>query len=159
MDSESKNYEFAYVLSPAVAEDAVLAETAKLSALIEEAKGMVRRVETPKKRRLSYPIKKQGTGYFGWITFSAVPAVINGLDKKTKEISEVLRHLVVDHIRTFCLDRYGTERGDGGGADEGLTAHIFHADDTGRDSVLHVKLIKEHIFQKGQPSEIQVWQR
>lgn len=97
MDSEAKkNYEVAYILSPAVKEDEVLNSAAKLSTAIEEAGGMVRRVETPKKRRLAYPIEKQTTGYFAWTTFTAAPAAVAMLDKKVKEIPEVLRHLIVE---------------------------------------------------------------
>ena len=96
MDSEAKNYELAYLLSPAIPEEGVLAEAAKFAALIEEARGMVKRAETPKKRRLAYLVKKQGNGYFGWTTFSMAPAGIAALEKKIKEEKNLLRHLIVE---------------------------------------------------------------
>ena len=96
MDLEAKNYELAYMLSPAVPEESVLAEAARFGTLIEDAHGMVKRAETPKKRRLAYPIKKQANGYFGWTTFSMAPAEITALDKKVKEEKNLLRHLIVE---------------------------------------------------------------
>ena len=96
MDLEAKNYELAYVLSPAIAEENVLAEAARFGTLIEDAHGMVKRTEAPKKRRLAYPIKKQANGYFGWTTFTMAPAGIAGLDKKVKEEKNLLRHLIVE---------------------------------------------------------------
>ncbi len=96
MDSETKNYELAYVLSLAIPEDAVLAASAKLTAAIEEEHGMVKRAETPKKRRLAYAIKKETNGYFGWTTFTMARSGIAALEKKVKENKDLLRHLIVE---------------------------------------------------------------
>ncbi|MEK7541305.1 MAG: 30S ribosomal protein S6 [Patescibacteria group bacterium] len=95
MDSEAKNYELAYLLSPSLTEGETLGIAGKLSAVIEGEKGAIRRVETAKKRRLAYAVKKERNAYFGWTTFAALPAAIASIDKKTKEMS-VLRHLVVE---------------------------------------------------------------
>ena len=96
MDSEAKNYELAYILSTAIPEDGVLAAAGKLTAAIEEARGMVKRAETPKKRRLAYAIKKEQNGYFGWTSFGMAPAGIAALEKKIKEEKNLLRHLIVE---------------------------------------------------------------
>lgn len=96
MDPKAKNYELAYVLSSSIPEDGVLAASGKLTALIEETGAMVRRAETPKKRRLSYEIKKETNGYFGWTTFNAAPAGVAALEKKIKENKDLLRHLIVE---------------------------------------------------------------
>lgn len=109
MDADAKNYELAYLLSPSLAEEDVLGYTGKISSLIEEQKGAIRRVEAPKKRRLAYAVKKEHNAYFGWTTFAALPATIAAINKKTKEMSSVLRHLVVEEeietrrpmLRTF----------------------------------------------------------
>lgn len=110
MDSDAKNYELAYLLSPSLPEEDVLGVAGKISALIEGSSGAIRRVEPPKKRRLAYPVKKERLAYFGWTTFAAAPAMVAGLDKKTKEMTEVLRHLIVEEeietrrpiLRTFA---------------------------------------------------------
>ena len=96
MDSESKNYELAYMLSSSIPDGAVLAASGKLTAAIEEARGMVRRAETPKKRRLAYAIKKETNGYFGWTTFAMARDAVAGLEKKIKENKDVIRHLIVE---------------------------------------------------------------
>jgi len=57
---------------------------------------MVKRAETPKKRRLAYAIKKETNGYFGWMTFTMTPGAVAGLEKKIKENKDLLRHLIVE---------------------------------------------------------------
>ena len=68
----------------------------KISSGIEEAHGMIRHAETPKKRRLSYPVKKEAVAYFGWTTFAIAPASIGQIEKKVKETPQLLRHLIVE---------------------------------------------------------------
>ena len=96
MDSETKNYELAYMLSSSIPEEGVLTASAKLTAAIEEAHGMIKRAETPKKRRLAYTIKKEDNGYFGWTTFTMARDAIGALDKKINENLDLLRHLIVE---------------------------------------------------------------
>ncbi|TSD04854.1 MAG: hypothetical protein Greene071436_41, partial [Parcubacteria group bacterium Greene0714_36] len=68
-----------------------------------------RRVEPPKKRRLAYGVKKEHSAYFGWTTFTALSSAVATIDKKTKDMPQVLRHLVVEEeietrrpiLRTF----------------------------------------------------------
>ena len=96
MDSEAKNYELAYVLPSSIPEGDILTVSGKLTAAIEEGHGMIKRAETPKKRRMAYAIKKEANGYFGWITFSMAPDGVAALEKKIKEHKELLRHLIVE---------------------------------------------------------------
>lgn len=93
----SKNYEFAYLFSSAMAEGEVLTFVDKLSTIINETHGAIRRVEGSKKRKLVYPIKKQKEAYFGWTTFSMAPENVESLKKKLKEEEEgLLRYLLVE---------------------------------------------------------------
>lgn len=109
MDSISKNYELAYLLAPSMTDEEALAEAGKLSMLIETEQGMIRHLETPKKRKLMYAIKKHTMGYFAWTTFSAAADAIARLDKKIKIAPAVLRHMIVEeqietrtpYIRSF----------------------------------------------------------
>ena len=91
-----KNYEFAYLFSSSSTESEVLTLAEKLSTLINEAKGTVKRVEEPKRRKLAYPIKKQKEAYWGWITFSMAPENIKALEKKLKGVNVFLRYLLVE---------------------------------------------------------------
>lgn len=116
MDSDAKNYELAYLLSPSLPEEEVLGYAGKLSAVIEEQQGAIRRVEPPKKRRLAYAVKKERSAYFGWTTFVARPAAVAAIDKKAKEMPQVLRHMIVEEeietrgplLRTFAAGARAT---------------------------------------------------
>ena len=96
MDSDAKNYEVAYILSPILGEQEVLAYTAKLSTLIEESGGTIRCAEQPRKLKLAYEIKKQENAYFAWTTFRMQPERIAEVEKKLKSHSELLRFLIVE---------------------------------------------------------------
>ena len=96
MDSDAKNYEVSYILSPALTEGGILAYAGKLSALIEELGGTIRRVEQPRKQKLSYPIKKEINAYFGWITFRLQPQRIAEFEKRYKGNTETLRFLMLE---------------------------------------------------------------
>lgn len=96
MNSEPKNYEIAYLLSPSLTEEGVLSTAGKLSAAIQEINGTIRKVEEPRKRLLSYAIKKEKQAFFGWTNFSASPSAIEKLIKKLKEESHLLRYLLIE---------------------------------------------------------------
>ena len=96
MDHNQKNYECAYLLSPALPEKDVFDYVGKLTSLIEELKGAVTRAEHPKRRQLGYPVKKEKTAYFGWTIFSAPPESIKMLEKKLKSDETFLRYLIVE---------------------------------------------------------------
>lgn len=107
--SEPKKYELAYLLSPAVAEGDTLNWAGRIAKLIEESKGMVRHQENPRKIRLAYPVKKERSAYFGWITFTAAPDLLSMLEKRMKSAENVIRHMVVEEeeippqpLRTFA---------------------------------------------------------
>lgn len=95
---EQKKYELAYLLSPAIAEEEVLTWSGKIAKIIEDSKGLVRHQEIPKKRRLTYLINKEGTAYFGWVTFSMASDLVASLDKKLKMAENTLRHMIVEEV-------------------------------------------------------------
>lgn len=95
MDSEQKNYELAYLLAPSLNNGEILTSEQKLSALIEQAGGVIRRKEAPKKRNLAYPIKKKTQGYFGWTTFRIASDALADLQKKIKG-ENLLRSMITE---------------------------------------------------------------
>lgn len=107
MASDTKNYEFAYLLSPSLSEEEVLSQAGKLTSLVEESKGMIRKVEEPKKRHLAYPIKKQNSAFFGWTTFSMAKEFAPALEKKLRGQEQILRYMLVEEeeitTRPFML--------------------------------------------------------
>lgn len=96
MNSDSKNYELAYLLSPSIPEGEVLTHVGKLTTLVEENKGLIRHVQEPRKIRLAYAVKKERTAYFGYTTFAVTPVSLPSLEKKIKSGGIVLRHLLVE---------------------------------------------------------------
>ena len=96
MTSEPRNYELAYLLVPSITEGEVLSYSGKISAAIEEEKGVVKRAEEPRKRMLSYPVNKQKNGYFGWTVFSMLPGTVRDLQKKLKTKEFFLRYLITE---------------------------------------------------------------
>ena len=107
MTSDTKNYELAYLLSPSVSQEEVLTQAGKLTSLIEESKGMIRKVEEPRKRVLAYPVKKQTSAFFGWTTFSMAPEFVPGFEKKLRGQERVLRYMLVEEeemeVRPFMF--------------------------------------------------------
>ena len=93
---ESRSYELAYLLSPAIGDENTLAYAQKLSSVIEDHKGVVKHAEQPRKRKLAYPIKKEHSAYFGWTTFQAAPRSMATIDKKIKVQEGLLRHMITE---------------------------------------------------------------
>ncbi len=91
-----KEYEMPYLLSPEIAEDKIDAEIAELKKIIAENSGNTIQAESPEKRRLAYPVKKQSYAYFGVIYFN-IDA--DGLDKIKKSLflnKKILRFLMLN---------------------------------------------------------------
>lgn len=99
MDAGVKNYEAAYLISPEVAEDEVFGEAGKITSFIQEAHGLVGRIEEPKKRKLAYPVKKLQNAYFGWTTFAIAPEKLADIDKKIKAEKNVIRYLIAEEVK------------------------------------------------------------
>lgn len=96
MQSEVKNYELAYLLAPSLSEEEMLSRTHEITALIESQKGVVRHVEVPKKRLLSYPVRKMSHACFGWTTFAVSSAGAVNIGKELNGFAPFLRHLLLE---------------------------------------------------------------
>jgi len=94
--TEPKKYELAYLLSYSVPEEEILTWTKKLTALVEESHGLIRKADPPKKRQLAYMVNKQKNAYFGWTTFMILPEKIQTLEKKLKTVDNLMRHIIVE---------------------------------------------------------------
>ncbi|KKS38550.1 MAG: 30S ribosomal protein S6 [Candidatus Sungbacteria bacterium RIFCSPLOWO2_12_FULL_41_11] len=96
METEVKNYEIAYLISPNVSEEQIFGVAGKITSLIQDAKGAANKIEEPKKIKLAYSIKKQWSAYFGWTIFSMLPENLEEFKKKLRfEEKSVMRFLVV----------------------------------------------------------------
>lgn len=99
MDSEVKSYEIAYLISPDIAEEEVFGEAGKITGFIQDAHGVVGRIEEPKKRKLAYPIEKRAVAYFGWTTFSVAPEKIAEIERHLAPEKNILRSLIVEEVK------------------------------------------------------------
>ena len=102
METELKHYEIAYLLHPSIDEEEVLSHAGKITALVEETKGMINHAEAPKKRKLMYLINREQNAYFGWTQFLLLPELVAELDKKLKlsDRGSLMRYLIVEQERT-----------------------------------------------------------
>lgn len=109
MDTGAKSYEVAYLISPALPEDEVFGEAGKITAAIQDAHGLVGRIEEPKKRRLAYPIRlarrssngggKLREAYFGWTTFAIAPERLTDIERRLKAEPNVVRYLIAEEVK------------------------------------------------------------
>lgn len=97
METETKNYEIAYLISPTASEDEVFGIAGKLSGAVQEAHGTIKKIEEPKKIKLAYFIKKHLEAYFGWTIFAMHPDNLAVFEKKIKEEKRIIRFLLVLH--------------------------------------------------------------
>ena len=110
MERENKTYEINYLMTPLLPEDKVAEETAVLRKIIEDNKGFVVGEDQPKTQKLSYPIKKFDSAYYGWFKFSAgaesVDNIKNGFNKNEKILRALVTEAGKENIAQFAL-RYG----------------------------------------------------
>lgn len=88
-------YELTYIINPNLSEQDVAAQTDKVRSFINEMAGEIKTEKLWEKRRLAYPIKKQGFGYYVTTEFNIEPQNIIELDKKIKLEQNILRHLLI----------------------------------------------------------------
>ena len=110
MERENKTYEINYLMTPLLPEDKVAEETAVLRKIIEDNKGFVVGEDQPKTQKLSYPIKKFDSAYYGWFKFSAgaesIDNIKNGFNKNEKILRALVTEAGKENITQFAL-RYG----------------------------------------------------
>ncbi len=90
-----RKYELAVVLNPALDEEALKAEFAGITEMIERFGGTIEKVDDWGKRRLAYEIKKVNEGFYSFITFSAQSSTPIEVEKRMRIRENVLRYLVV----------------------------------------------------------------
>lgn len=99
MDSEVKSYEISYLINPDIPEDEVFGQAGKITGAIQDAQGLVGRIEEPKKRKLAYPIQKFGNAYFGWTTFALAGGKLEEIERRLKQEKNIIRSLIVEEVR------------------------------------------------------------
>jgi len=109
MERDNKTYEINYLLTPLLPEDKVAEETAVLRKIIEDNKGFVVGEDQPKTQKLSYPIKKFDSAYYGWFKFSAgaesIDNIKNGFDKNEKILRALATEAGKENVAQFAPRR------------------------------------------------------
>ncbi|MEK7197871.1 MAG: 30S ribosomal protein S6 [Patescibacteria group bacterium] len=90
-------YEMAYLLSPEVSEENLDLETTELQKIIRESGGEVTESLNPKKRWLSYEVKKQRQAYFGFILFKIQSEGIGKIKSVLSLHKKIMRFLIVNY--------------------------------------------------------------
>jgi len=100
-ESDSKLYEIGFLLDPAVAEETVVGEVAKINALLELYGGIIETSGIPVLRTLTYTIKistagkrhKYNQAYFSWIKFRLDPSKVEDLSKEIGKHDGLIRYI------------------------------------------------------------------
>lgn len=99
MSDEVRSYEIAYLINPDIPEDEVFGQAGKITGFLQDALGVVGRIEEPKKRHLAYPIKKFRDAYFGWTTFTIAAEKIAEIETRLEPEKNLLRYLMVEEVK------------------------------------------------------------
>jgi ribosomal protein S6 len=95
-DESGKTYEIAYLLPLSLAEAEALERIGKITAFVEECGGKTEYVSPVEKRKLSYPIRKEGSAYLAWTWFTASPRALGDFRKKLRNEDILLRFLITE---------------------------------------------------------------
>ena len=93
--SAQRNYELMLVINPTLTEERLNATVSGITQFIIGLAGTVAETKTLGKRRLAYPIKHQGEGYYALMHFKAAPAAGPQLEARLNILEEILRYLLV----------------------------------------------------------------
>jgi small subunit ribosomal protein S6 len=88
-------YELTCIINPNLSEQEVAAQTDKIRGFINEFGGQIKNERLGEKRRLAYPMKKHGYGFYVTVEFNAEPENIIELEKKLRLEAQILRHLLI----------------------------------------------------------------
>lgn len=89
-----KFYELTYLISQKLAIEEAKKFSEEITSFVRE-RGTLVEEKNPIKRKLSYPIKKEGQGYLASLTFYSEPEKLEDLTKKLDLESQVLRYIIL----------------------------------------------------------------
>lgn len=93
--SEIPHYELLYIICNKYTEDEIKPICESVNKLIEKYEGKVTYTEEWGKKKLAYPIKHFGHGYYFLNEFDMPSRSVNGLNNELRLSSELLRHVIV----------------------------------------------------------------
>lgn len=90
-----KTYELTYIVSPELISEEAQAKSKEIETIIQNKEGSVLRQLNPIAKTLSYPIKKQASGYLGVLEFQLEPERLKELEENLKKDEKIVRHMVI----------------------------------------------------------------
>jgi small subunit ribosomal protein S6 len=93
--SEIPHYELLYIISNKFSEDELAPLIQKVNKIIADYSGIITHTEEWGKKRLAYPIKSFGYGYYILVEFNLIGEKLKEIDRLLRMTSEILRHQIV----------------------------------------------------------------
>lgn len=97
--SRIPHYEMLYIVSNQFSEDEVKPINEKLHKLIADNQGVITYTEIWGKKRMCYPIKNFGYGYYFLVEFDMAGENLAKVDKILRMSNEILRHQIVAKMK------------------------------------------------------------
>lgn len=88
-------YEMMFIVKTTIEEAAVKECAENLKSIITSMKGEITDSKELGNKKLSYPIKKEITGFYFVVNFNATNEIVNELDRKAKIDENIIRHMII----------------------------------------------------------------
>jgi ribosomal protein S6 len=88
-------YELTYLIKAELTEEKAKEFQEKIISLIQEEGGILNEANSPFKRKLAYPIKKEGQAHLATLYFQLKADKLASLEKKVESEKEILRYLIL----------------------------------------------------------------
>lgn len=89
-------YELTYIISQLSTEIDASSTAGKVREQIAQLNGQIKKESIGEKKKLSFPIKKQSTGFYATAKFELEPEKIDELNNYLRLNNEILRHLIIN---------------------------------------------------------------
>lgn len=96
MEKESKTYEINYLFTPLIPAEKIADCILELRKTIESNNSLVVAEEQAKIQRLSYPVKKFETAYFGWFRFTSSADSLEKIKNTLEKNQNIIRFLAIE---------------------------------------------------------------
>lgn len=88
-------YEMMFIVKATLEEEATKAVAESLESVITSMKGEISESKDLGQKKLAYPIKKEITGHYYLVNFTADNETRDELDRKARLDEKVLRHMII----------------------------------------------------------------
>ena len=90
-----KTYELTYIISPEITSEEAEAKGKEIESAVQTREGAVLKQLNPSARTLSYPIKRQASGFFGVLEFQLEPEKLSEIKEIISKDGKIVRHMII----------------------------------------------------------------